>query len=482
PCPPPSFLQLLADHGVPFLEALATVLTDLPVPENDSARFSLVRSSLAPLTTWEEEGLEGTLSLLEELTMEAFSAHEEEDEEEEGGGRGAGREDKEEEEGSLLQLRTCFLLFHLAPPSSSTSLAVLAEQGLRQVHNKIKRQQQQQQQHHHEQRRSCPSPPPALLSLALACLSLLVETEGGREGGKEVALELYVSLREGLGGAFLETPPSPLIQRYHLLLLSLLLGHTGRRRKGGREGGGEVGVDEEADRLAFLLGFINRGPPIRAIICGPLLLRFLPPSLPLPYTPSSSSFSFSSPSSPSSPLPASQERSHRLDVWEPALLHRREGGRESGGEEAPNMARLAPLVLSLAVSGFPRMRQTAVQLARQVVDVSPSVGRALLSFLLARLRSLLEDALVDVAAAGSSSDDCSRALPRLEGVVALLHAVVREGSPMGALLLLEQGEAHTFPLLCACLLLPPSSLPPSLPLARKVVALLSLLADPGFLH
>jgi len=188
-----------------------------------------------------------------------------------------------------------------------------------------------------------------------------------------------------------------------------------------------VGVDEEADRLAFLLGFINRGPPIRgreggregereggregkkegrrggateegggrdleregrregvrergreggreggqqvqrstsllhslistAIICGPLLLRFLPPSLPLPYTPSSSSFSFSSPSSPSSPLPASQERSHRLDVWEPALLHRREGGRESGGEEAPNMARLAPLVLSLAVSGFPRMR------------------------------------------------------------------------------------------------------------------------------
>jgi len=90
------------------------------------------------------------------------------------------------------------------PPSLPPSL---------QVHNKIKRQQQQQQQHHHEQRRSCPSPPPALLSLALACLSLLVETEGGREGGKEVALELYVSLREGLGGAFLETPPSPLVKR-----------------------------------------------------------------------------------------------------------------------------------------------------------------------------------------------------------------------------------------------------------------------------
>jgi len=40
---------------------------DTTLPETDSARFSLIRSALAPLTTWEEEGTEGVLSLLEEL-------------------------------------------------------------------------------------------------------------------------------------------------------------------------------------------------------------------------------------------------------------------------------------------------------------------------------------------------------------------------------------------------------------------------------
>jgi hypothetical protein len=54
------------------------------------------------------------------------------------------------------------------------------------------------------------------------------------------------------------------MQQYHSLLLSLLLEKTGkrRRRKGGREGG-RKGLDDEADRLAFLLGYIHQGPPSR---------------------------------------------------------------------------------------------------------------------------------------------------------------------------------------------------------------------------
>jgi len=67
--------------------------------------------------------------------QECFPPQDEDEDGREGeeGDEGDEEEEEEEDEDSLLQLRTCFLLLRLAPPSSAATIVSLAKQGLRQV-------------------------------------------------------------------------------------------------------------------------------------------------------------------------------------------------------------------------------------------------------------------------------------------------------------------------------------------------------------